>query len=132
LESVSEWITKIQTPGSIFRESALLNCNEEERAGILNLSDKLRNICFIQGLYSDRIQMIVRSRNKESFHDRAETALEEETAIVSEQERYRGEAGFPVKCGNCGKLGHPTEARFRKKIFELVSPEKKGQAKILR
>jgi hypothetical protein len=45
----------------------------------------------------------------------AETVLEEETAIVSKQERYSGEAGGPVKCGNCGKLGHPTQACFRKK-----------------
>jgi hypothetical protein len=68
-ESVSEWIQRIQTLGSKFRESALLNCNEEERAGILNLSDKLRNICFIQGLYLDRIQTIVCSRNNENFDE---------------------------------------------------------------
>jgi hypothetical protein len=86
---VTEWIQKIQTLGSKFRESALQNCTEEERAGILILSDKLRNICFIQGLYSDRIQTIVRSGNNENFDDIAETALEEESAIVSKQERYR-------------------------------------------
>jgi hypothetical protein len=34
-----------------------------------------------------------------------ETTLEEESAIISKQERYKGEAGAPVKCGNCGKLG---------------------------
>jgi hypothetical protein len=57
------------TLGSKFRESALLNCNEEECAGIFNLSDKMRNICSIQGLYSDRIQTIVHSRNDENFDD---------------------------------------------------------------
>lgn len=68
-ESVSDWIKKIQSLGSKFRDSALLNCNEDERAGILNLSDKQRNICFTQGLCSDQIQTIVRSRNLENFDD---------------------------------------------------------------
>jgi hypothetical protein len=35
----------------------------------------------VQGLYSDRIQTIVKSRNYSSFVDVAETALEEESAI---------------------------------------------------
>jgi hypothetical protein len=68
-ENVSEWTLKIQTLGSKFRKSALQNCTEEECAGILNLSHKLRNIHFIQGLYSDRIQTIVCSRNNENFND---------------------------------------------------------------
>jgi hypothetical protein len=114
-ESVSEWIQKIQTLGSKFRESALSNCTNDEREGILNLSDRLRNICFTRGLYSDRIQTIVRSRNQESFDDIAETALEEENAIVSKKERYKGELGTPVKWGNCGKLGHSTQACFLRK-----------------
>jgi hypothetical protein len=117
-ENVSEGIQKMQTLGSKSGECALLNCNEE-RACILNLSDKLRNICFIQGLYSDRIQTIVRSRNNENFDEIAETSLEEESAIVSKQERYRGESGTPVKCGNCGKLGHPTQACYRKKNLRV-------------
>jgi hypothetical protein len=57
-ESISEWGQRIQTLGSKFREVALMDCNEDERAGILALSDKLRNICFLQGLYSDRIQTV--------------------------------------------------------------------------
>jgi hypothetical protein len=52
-------------------------------AGILTLVDKLRNICFVQVLYSDRIQTIVRSRNRSSFDDIAETALDEKSAIFS-------------------------------------------------
>jgi hypothetical protein len=104
-ENVSEWIQKIQTLGSKSRVCALLNCLEE-RGGILNLSDKLRNICFIQGLYSDRVQTIVRSRGSESFDEIAETALEEDSAIVSKQEGYKGEIGNPVKCSNW-KVGTP-------------------------
>ena len=61
--------------GSKFREAALQDCEQDERAGILTLADKLRNICFLQGLYSDRIQTIVRGRNHSSFDEIAETAL---------------------------------------------------------
>jgi hypothetical protein len=43
-ESISGWIQRIQTLGSKFRESALLNCRVNERAGILNLADKLRTM----------------------------------------------------------------------------------------
>jgi hypothetical protein len=65
-ESVSEWVQRIQTLGFKFRE-----------AGILTLSDKLRNICFIQGLFSDRIQTIFRNQNHDDFDGTAEMALEE-------------------------------------------------------
>jgi hypothetical protein len=64
----------------------------------LDLSDRLRNICFVQGLGSDRIQTIVRSRN---FDEIAETALVEESAITSRQDRYKIDGGMPLKCGNC-------------------------------
>jgi hypothetical protein len=63
-------------------------------------------------LYSDRVHIIVRSRNNANFVDLAETALEEESAILSKQEKYRGEAGTPIKCGN---HGHHTQACFREK-----------------
>jgi hypothetical protein len=57
-KSVSEWIQRVQKLGSKFREAALQDCEQNERAGILTLADKLRNICFVQGLYSDRIQKL--------------------------------------------------------------------------
>ena len=106
-ENVSEWIQRVQKLGSKFREAALQDCEQEERAGILTLADKLRNICFIQGLYSDRIQTIVRSRNHASFDEIAETALEEESAI-SKNERYKVNNANTEgpKCSNCNKLGH--------------------------
>jgi len=105
-EKVADWIHKIQTLGSQFREAALLNCSEGAREGILDLSDRLRNICFIQGLASDRIQTIVRSRNYQNFDEIAETALVEESAIASKQERYRAEGAAAHRCSNCGKSGH--------------------------
>jgi cellular nucleic acid-binding protein len=107
-ETVSEWIQRVQTLGSKFREAALQDCKPEEKAGILTLADKLRNICFIQGLYSDRIQTIVRSRNYSAFDDIAETVLEEESAIFSKNERHRHASGIAdgPKCSNCNKVGH--------------------------
>ena len=57
------------------------------RKGTLDLSDRLRNICFVQGLASDRIQTIVRSRNFQNFDETAETALVEESALASKLDR---------------------------------------------
>jgi hypothetical protein len=104
---VSDWIQRIQRLGSKFREAALQDCEPDERAGILTLTDKLRNIRFVQGLYSDRIQTIVRSRNHDSFNEIAETALEE-SAIVSKNEKHRGPSMSSEisKCSNCNKSGH--------------------------
>jgi hypothetical protein len=67
--------------------------------------------------------MIVRSINNENFDEIVETALEDESAIVSKQERYTGEAGAPAKCGNCGKLGHHTQACFKKKNLRVSQAE---------
>jgi hypothetical protein len=38
-ENIAEWIQRIQTLGSQFRESALLNCSDGAREGMLDLSD---------------------------------------------------------------------------------------------
>jgi hypothetical protein len=101
-EIVSDWIQRVQKQGSKFCDAALQDCEQDERAGILTVADKLRNICFVQGLYSDRIQTIVRSRNHSSFDDIAETALEEESAIVSKNERYKSSkaAVYGPTCSN--------------------------------
>ena len=122
-ERVTDWIHRIQTLGSQFREAALLDCSEGAREGILNLADRLRNICFIQGLASDRIQTIVRSRNYRKFDEIAETALVEESAISSRYERYRSEGNFMPKCGNCGKGGHASNRCYgRGKTEARVNP----------
>jgi hypothetical protein len=114
-DNVSEWIQQVQSLGSKFRESALTDCTVEERPGILTLSDRLRNICFVQGLVSDRIQTIVRSRNQDDFDEIAETALEEESAINSKLERYKVPDGkSPIQCSNCKKLGHSSSRCYLK------------------
>ena len=46
----------MQRLGSKFRGAALQDCEQDERAGILTFADKLRNICFVKELYSDRIK----------------------------------------------------------------------------
>ena len=101
---MTDWIQRIQTLGSRFRESALLNCSEGAREGMLDLSDRLRNICFVQGLVSDRIQTIVRSRNFLTFDEIAETALVEESTIASKLDRYGTEGVSAQRCNKCGKL----------------------------
>jgi hypothetical protein len=90
-----------------FREAALQDCEEDERIGIVALADKLRNICFVQRISSNRILTIVRSRNSSTFDEIAETALEEESAIFSKNEQYRlGASTGRLVCHNCGKAGH--------------------------
>ena len=101
---MADWIHKVLNLGSQFREAELLNCSEGAREGILDLSDRLRNICFIQGLASDRIQTIVRSRNYQNFDEIAETALVEGSAIASKQEICRTEGLSAYRCSNCGKF----------------------------
>jgi hypothetical protein len=128
-EKVTDWIHTIQTLGAQFREAALLNCSEGAREVILDLSDKLRNICFVQGLASDRIQTIVRSRNYQKFDEIAEAALVEESAITSWLDRYRVEGTASQKCGNCGKLGHASNKCYaRSKIEARVNPVISGSS----
>ena len=117
-ERVTDWIHKIQTLDSQFHKAALLNCNEGAREGILDLADRLRNICFIQGLASDRIQTTVRSCNYQNFDEIAEIALVEESAIASSLDRYRLEGTPTQKCGNCGKLGHASNRCYAQRKAE--------------
>jgi len=122
-ERVTDCIHKIHTLGSQFHEAALLNCNEGAREGILDLADRLRNICFIQGLASDQIQTIVRSPNNQNFNEIAETALVEESAIASRLDRYRLEGTPTQKCGNCRKLGHASNRCYAQRKAEArVNP----------
>jgi hypothetical protein len=122
-EKVADWFHKIQTLGSQFRETALLNCSEGARENILDLFDSLRNICFFQGLASDRIQTIVRSCNYQNFDEIAETALVKESAITYLLERYRAKEVFAYRCSNCGKPGHSSNKCYlRSKGEARVNP----------
>lgn len=71
-------------------------------------ADKLRNICFVQRLYSDRTQTTVRSMTHSRFDEVAETAVEGVSAIFSKNETYNSSNvnSEGPKCSNCNKLGH--------------------------
>jgi len=87
------------------------------------LADRLRNICFIQGLASDQIQTIVQSRNYQNFNEIAETVLVEESAIASRLDRYRLEGTPTQNCSNCGKLGHASNRCYAQRKAEArVNP----------
>ena len=109
---------RIETLGSQFRKSTLLNCSDGAREVILDLSDRLRNICFVHGLASNRIQTIVRSRNYRNFYEIAETTLVEESAITSKQYRYRAEGSALPRCGSCGKMGHSSNKCYAREKRE--------------
>ena len=101
----------LQKLESKFREAGLQDCEQDERAGILTLADKLRNICFVQGLWCDKIHTNVGSRNHSSFDDIAENTLEEENYIYiyfffSKNERHMSSIANSEgpKCSNCNKL----------------------------
>ena len=68
----------------------------------MDLSELVRNICFIRGLDSDRIPKIVRSRNYQNFDEMVETVLVKESAIASKKERHRAEGMSAYRCSNCG------------------------------
>jgi hypothetical protein len=66
----------------------------------------------------------VRSRNYSSFDDIAETALKEESAIFSKNERCKNfnVSSDSPKCTNCNKVGHVASACYLKdKMRELAS-----------
>jgi len=114
-ESISEWIQNIQSLSSKFRGAALQDCEHDEQIGLVALADKLRNFCFVQGISSDRIQAIVWSRNAGTFDEIAETALEEESAIFSKNERYRqGANPGRLVCHNRRRAGHVAEKCYFK------------------
>ena len=90
------------------------DCEDDERVGTVALADKLRTICFVQGLSSDRIQTIVH-RNGNTFDETAETALQEEGAVFSKKARYRQGTTFGRKLRrNCGKTGRLVEKCYLK------------------
>jgi hypothetical protein len=66
----------------------------------------------VQGLASDCIQTIVRTRNYRNFDEITEPALVEESAITSKQNRYRAEGSALPKCRSCRKVGHSSDKCF--------------------
>ena len=65
----------------------------------------------------------MRSHNYQNFDEIAETALVEESAIASRQDRYRLEGTSTQGCGKCGKMGHASNKCYARSRGEArVNP----------
>jgi hypothetical protein len=60
------------------------------------------------------MQTIVRRRDYGDFNGIAETALVEESAIVSKRDGYRNEGTSPNRCSSCGKTGQTSSKCYGK------------------
>jgi len=107
-ENIASWGNKIDELQTDLREAARRVCKPEEILGAIGLINHLGKACFIQGLFNERIQTIVRSRGESILLSQAiEISLEEESAILSVKERSPSAAnGPPLRCNRCNKLGH--------------------------
>jgi len=107
-ESVASWGHKIDELQTDLREAAGRVCKPDEILGAIGLINHLGKACFVQGLYNERIQTIVRSRGESILLSQAiEISLEEESAILSVKEKSPTAAnGPPLRCNRCNKLGH--------------------------
>jgi len=63
-ESIASWGHKIDEIRTDLREAARWVCKLEEILGAIGLINHLGKACFVQGLYNERIQTIVRSRGE--------------------------------------------------------------------
>ena len=119
-ESVAAWGSRIDCMQTELRDAARRVSSEDEEVGAIALVNHLAKACFVQGLENDRIQTIVRSKGEALLLPAAvEVALEEESAILSAIERGRAQnPRNPIKCENCGKLGHPSAKCYLKRIRE--------------
>jgi len=107
-ESIASWGHKIDELQTDLREAARRVCKPEEILGVIGLINHLGKACFVQGLYNERIQTIVRSRGESILLSQAiEISLEKETAILSVNEKSPTAANGPhLRCNKCNKLGH--------------------------
>jgi hypothetical protein len=96
-ESIASWGNKIDELQTDMREAARRVCKPEEILGATGLINHLGKACFIQGLYNQRIQTIVWSRESILLYQATEISLEEESAILSLKERSPSAAMGPHK-----------------------------------
>ena len=81
-----------------------MDCSMEERTGILTIADRLRNICFVQGLYYDRIQTTVRSRNSDNFYEITETARKKKLLLFQYMKDIRRGKDFTLSAAVAEEL----------------------------
>jgi hypothetical protein len=95
-ESIVSWGNQIDSLQTDLREATRQVCKPKELSGAIGLISHLGKACFIQGLYSERIQTIVRSRGDSILLSQAiEISLEEESAILSVKEKSPATANGP-------------------------------------
>jgi hypothetical protein len=95
-ENIASWGNQIDTLQTDLREAARRVCKPKELSGAIGLISHLGKACFIQGLYSERIQTVVRSRGDSILLSQAiEISLEEESAILSVKEKSPATANGP-------------------------------------
>ena len=112
------------------RGAARKGCTPEAIRGAVGLIGHLGKACFLQGLSSERIQTIVRSRGKSiTLSQAVELSLEEECAIFSNREKSMAEGH--IRCTNCNRIGHtagkckvrfsPAVARAERSVMNVIS-----------
>jgi len=95
-ESIASWGHKIDELQTDVREAARRVCKPEEILGAIGLINHLGKACFVQGLYNELIQTIVRSRGESVLLSQAiEISLEELSAILSVKEKSPTAASGP-------------------------------------
>ena len=133
-ESVASWGSRIDEMQTELREAARRICRPEEILGAVGLICHLGKACFVQGLNSERIQTIVRSRGESiSLSQAVEISLEEECALLSIKEKSSTAAGNIFRCTICNRVGHTAEkcaskaglpaanARADKRVMSVMS-----------
>jgi hypothetical protein len=136
-KSVASWGSRIDEMQTELWEAARRVCKPDKIQGAVGLIGHLGKACFVQGLQSERIQTIVRSRGESVLLSQAvEISLEEEGAILSLKEKP-GAGGNTIRCTICNSLGHtaskcaskdrfpPANARA---VMSVVSCYKCGRA----
>jgi hypothetical protein len=87
-ENIASWSSRIDTMQSELREAAYRMCSEEEMVGAMGLINHLAKACFVHGLSNERVRTIVRAKGEMAMLSVCiDTALEEESAILSAKER---------------------------------------------
>ena len=86
------------------REAYWRVCKPEEILGAVGIICHLGKACFIQGINSEQIQTIVRSRGESIVLSKAVEISLEECALLSNREKSMA-AGNIIRCTNCNRLG---------------------------
>ena len=100
------WGSRIDEMQTELREAARRICRPEEILGAAGLICHQGKVCFVQGLNSERIQTIVRSRGESISLSQAVEVSLEECALLSIQEKSSTVAGNIFRCTICNKVGH--------------------------